>query len=106
MAPLTRYRADINHVHQDVAAEYYGQRATEPGTLLITEATFISEEAAGYDYVPGIWSDDQIAGWKKVSCPVISEQLVLNERAGHGYRTRQGLVHLLPVMGPRARRPG
>lgn len=47
MAPLTRFRADENAVHQDLAVEYYGQRAT-PGGLLITEGTFISEEAGGY----------------------------------------------------------
>lgn len=67
MAPLTRYRADDKHVHGDMAVQYYGQRAEVPGTLLITEATFIAGEAGGYNNVPGIWSDEQIAGWKKVS---------------------------------------
>ena len=37
-----------------------------PGTLLITEATFIAQEAGGYRNVPGIWSEEQIAAWKKV----------------------------------------
>jgi len=67
MAPLTRFRADDNHVHTDLAVEYYGQRAEVPGTLLITEATFIAPEAGGFDHIPGIWSDDQIAAWKKVT---------------------------------------
>ena len=67
MAPLTRFRADKDHVHQDLAVKYYGQRAEVPGTLIITEATFIAAEAGGYDNIPGIWSDAQIAAWKNVS---------------------------------------
>ncbi|CAE6510173.1 unnamed protein product [Rhizoctonia solani] len=67
MAPLTRFRADDNHVHTDLAVEYYSQRAEVPGTLLLTEATFISPEAGGYDHIPGIWSDEQIAAWKRVT---------------------------------------
>ena len=67
MAPLTRYRADDSHVPLPFVAEYYAQRASVPGTLLITEATFIAPEAAGYGNVPGIWSAAQIAGWKSVT---------------------------------------
>jgi NADPH2 dehydrogenase len=37
-----------------------------PGTLIITEATFISPRGSGYPNVPGIWSEDQIAAWKEV----------------------------------------
>ena len=66
MAPLTRFRADDAHVPTDLMVDYYAQRASVPGTLLITEATFIAAEAGGYDNIPGIWSDDQIKGWKKV----------------------------------------
>ncbi len=50
----------------DVTAEYYAQRGSYPGTLLITEATFIAEEAGGNGNVPGIYTDEQVAGWKKV----------------------------------------
>ena len=67
MAPLTRYRANSAHVHTDLAVEYYSQRASVPGTLLITEATFISPRASGYPNVPGIYNADQIAAWKKVT---------------------------------------
>jgi NADPH2 dehydrogenase len=66
MAPLTRLRADDQHVHGKLAEQYYAQRAAFPGTLLITEATFISPKASGYPNVPGIWSQEQIAAWKKV----------------------------------------
>ena len=66
MAPLTRFRADSAHVHGDLAVEYYKQRGSTPGTLLITEATFISQKAGGYGNVPGIWNDKQVAAWKRV----------------------------------------
>lgn len=67
MAPLTRFRADDSHVPLPFVPEYYAQRASSPGTLLITEATFIAPQAGGYGNAPGIWSDAQIASWKKVT---------------------------------------
>src|SRR6187402_1920441 len=67
MAPLTRYRADDNHVPLPFVSTYYSQRGSYGGTLLITEATFIAAKAGGYDNVPGIWNAAQIAGWKKVT---------------------------------------
>ncbi|KII86958.1 hypothetical protein PLICRDRAFT_114056 [Plicaturopsis crispa FD-325 SS-3] len=68
LAPLTRFRANDAHVHAgDLPREYYEQRASTPGTLLISEATFIAPQAGGYPNVPGIWNDDQIAGWKKIT---------------------------------------
>lgn len=66
MAPLTRFRALESHAPGPLAVEYYTQRADTPGTLIITEATLIAPKAAGYRNVPGIWTDEQIAGWKKV----------------------------------------
>jgi NADPH2 dehydrogenase len=67
LAPLTRYRSTKKgHVPRDFVKTYYGQRGSTPGTLLITEATFIAPQAGGYDNVPGIWNDEQIAAWKKV----------------------------------------
>ncbi|KDQ13240.1 hypothetical protein BOTBODRAFT_66957 [Botryobasidium botryosum FD-172 SS1] len=67
MAPLTRFRADSEHVHSQIGIEYYSQRASTPGTLLITEGTFISAEGGGYPNVPGIYTDEQIAAWKKIT---------------------------------------
>lgn len=66
MAPLTRLRANKQHVHGDLGVDYYSQRASVPGTLLISEATFISPRAGGYDNAPGIYTADQIAAWKRV----------------------------------------
>lgn len=70
MAPLTRFRATDAHVPSLLAAEYYAQRASVEGTLIITEATFIAQSAGGYGNVPGIWSEEQITGWKKVSSSI------------------------------------
>jgi 2,4-dienoyl-CoA reductase-like NADH-dependent reductase (Old Yellow Enzyme family) len=46
-----------------MAVEYYAQRATKGG-LLVTEATFISEEAGGYKNAPGIYSEEQVRPWR------------------------------------------
>lgn len=70
MAPLTRFRADDAHVPLPMVTEYYAQRASVPGTLLITEATFITPRAGGYRNVPGIWSQEQIQAWRKVTSAV------------------------------------
>jgi NADPH2 dehydrogenase len=70
LAPMTRGRADAQHVPGALIQEYYKQRTSVPGTLAITEATFIAARAGGYTHIPGIWSDEQVAGWKPVRlCP-------------------------------------
>jgi len=67
MAPLTRFRADDDHTPLPFVAEYYAQRASVPGTLLITEATFISPKEGGYANAPGIYTQAQIDSWKRVT---------------------------------------
>ncbi|KAK3935069.1 FMN-linked oxidoreductase [Diplogelasinospora grovesii] len=67
MSPLTRFRADDAHVPLPMVVEYYAQRASAPGTLIISEATFMSPTSGGYDNVPGIYNQAQIDGWKKVT---------------------------------------
>ena len=67
LAPMTRFRADDLHVHGPLAVEYYNQRTSVPGTLAITEATFIAPQAGGYSNVPGIYNAAQIQAWKKVT---------------------------------------
>ncbi|EPE08229.1 nadph dehydrogenase [Ophiostoma piceae UAMH 11346] len=67
MAPLTRFRATPEHVPTAALAEYYGQRASVPGTLIVTEATFISAALGGYSRVPGLWNDEQVTAWKTVT---------------------------------------
>jgi N-ethylmaleimide reductase len=65
MAPLTRNRAGEGGVPQPINVEYYAQRAT--AGLIITEATPISRMAHGYPGLPGIYTDEQVAGWRKVT---------------------------------------
>ena len=67
LAPLTRFRATDGHVPKDIVADYYAQRGSVPGTLLITEATYVAARAGGADNVPGVWSKEQIQAWKKVA---------------------------------------
>ncbi len=55
MAPLTRLRANKDHIHGEPVKTYYAQRSSVPGTFIISEATFIAPQAAGYANVPGIW---------------------------------------------------
>jgi len=64
MAPLTRNRAGEGNVPQDMNVEYYAQRAT--AGLIVTEATPISEMGHGYPATPGIHTQAQVEGWKKV----------------------------------------
>jgi 2,4-dienoyl-CoA reductase-like NADH-dependent reductase (Old Yellow Enzyme family) len=67
LTTLTRYRAHDDHTPSNLAAMYYEQRASYPGTLLISKATFISPQAGIYPQVPGLWTDSHIAGWREIS---------------------------------------
>lgn len=64
LAPMTRCRA-INGVPNEALAEYYSQRST-PGGFLIVEGTIISPTAAGFPHSPGIYTKEQVEAWKKV----------------------------------------
>ncbi|MBL8306816.1 MAG: alkene reductase [Rubrivivax sp.] len=69
MAPLTRNRAGPGHVPTPLMAEYYAQRA-DPSSgagLLITEATPISQQGQGYADTPGLWTAEQVRGWRRVT---------------------------------------
>ncbi|MEY3122370.1 MAG: hypothetical protein RI993_1195 [Pseudomonadota bacterium] len=68
MAPLTRNRAGAGNTPTDLNAQYYAQRAT--AGLIIAEATQICPEGQGYIATPGIYSPEQIAGWKRVTAAV------------------------------------
>lgn len=66
MAPMTRCRTDQpGNIPNEMMAEYYAQRAS--AGLIISEATQISEQGQGYSFTPGIHSQEQIEGWKKVT---------------------------------------
>ncbi|OTG64222.1 alkene reductase [Acinetobacter silvestris] len=68
MAPLTRSRATADRIPTAMMATYYAQRAS--AGLIISEATVISEAANGYFNTPGLFTDAQVAGWKKVTTAV------------------------------------
>ncbi len=68
MAPLTRCRASGGRVPNELMAEYYRQR-TGAG-LIISEATSICAMGVGYPDTPGIWSEEQVEGWKLVTSAV------------------------------------
>tara|TARA_R110002096_G_scaffold6222_1_gene28712 strand:- start:5675 stop:6784 length:1110 start_codon:yes stop_codon:yes gene_type:complete len=73
MAPMTRSRAD-NEAHKptdDLHGLYYEQRAS--AGLIITEGSQVSKKAVGYINTPGIYSDEQVEGWKKVTKRVHDE---------------------------------
>src|SRR3981081_160200 len=65
MAPLTRCRASAGRIPNDLMREYYQQRAS--AGLIISEATSISPMGVGEPDTTGIWSKEQIAGWKRVT---------------------------------------
>ncbi|HWT72347.1 MAG TPA: alkene reductase [Oxalicibacterium sp.] len=66
MAPLTRSRAvGEGRVPNALMAEYYAQRAS--AGLILSEATAVTPQGVGYANTPGIWSDEQVEGWKLVT---------------------------------------
>jgi len=65
MAPLTRCRAGDTRVPNPLMAEYYSQRAS--AGLILSEATVVSPMGIGYPGTPGVWSDEQVAGWQRVT---------------------------------------
>ena len=68
MAPMTRCRASEDDIPTPLMASYYAQRAT--AGLIITEGTPVSPQARGYLWTPGIYTDEQIEGWRQVSSAV------------------------------------
>jgi 2,4-dienoyl-CoA reductase-like NADH-dependent reductase (Old Yellow Enzyme family) len=65
MAPLTRQRAGVERVPNALMAKYYADRAA--AGLILSEATSVTPQGVGYADTPGIWSDEQVEGWKLVT---------------------------------------
>ena len=65
MSPMTRSRAAEGDVPTELMARYYAQRAS--AGLIFTEATQVSPQGKGYAYTPGIHSDAQVEGWRRVT---------------------------------------
>lgn len=84
MAPLTRIRADENHVPTDMMVEYYAQRAS--AGLIVAEATMAIEGNSAFWREPGIYSDAQVEGWRKVTDAVHREGGKIYLQVWHGGR--------------------
>ncbi|MEO0338936.1 MAG: alkene reductase [Bacteroidota bacterium] len=99
MAPMTRSRA-IGNIPNDLMAEYYGQRAA--AGLIITEGTAPSANGLGYARIPGVYTDDQVAGWKKVTTAVhkkggkIFLQIMHTGRVSHSANMEAGTEIVAP----------
>jgi len=99
MAPMTRNRA-INNIPNDLMAEYYRQRSN--AGLIITEGTAPTANGLGYPRIPGIYSDAQIDGWRKVTQAVhdagskIFIQLMHTGRVSHSLNMEEGTRVLAP----------
>jgi len=103
MAPMTRSRA-IGNIPNALMAEYYSQR--KGAGLIITEGTAPAPEALGYARIPGIFSPEQIEGWKLTTAAVhqnntkIFLQLMHTGRIGHQANLPEGVQ----VVGASAKR--
>lgn len=99
MAPMTRSRA-IGNIPNDLMVEYYRQRSN--AGLIITEGTAPTANGLGYARIPGIYSDAQIEGWKKVTKAVhdagskIFVQLMHTGRVAHPLNMENGTRILAP----------
>ncbi len=100
MAPMTRSRATLDGVPGALSAEYYRQRAST--ALIITEGTQPSEDGQGYTLTPGIHTEAQIAGWRRVTDAVheaggrIVIQLMHVGRVAHPSNTPHGRQPVAP----------
>jgi N-ethylmaleimide reductase len=100
MAPLTRSRAGADGVPTDVMVEHYQQRASVG--LIISEGTFQSEAGKAFDGQPGLVTDAQIAGWRKVTDAVHAEGGLIVAQVMHGGRATHPNISGHPAEAPSA----
>ncbi|KXG50400.1 Aldolase-type TIM barrel [Penicillium griseofulvum] len=107
MAPLTRFRATEDRVPTSLMKEYYSQRAAVPGTLIITEGTFISATCGGFPHAPGLWREDQVAAWKIVTdevhrkgCFIFCQLFAMGRAADVNTARKEGNVIVAPSAIP------
>ena len=112
MAPLTRCRADADHVPGDLMATYYSQRAG--AGLIIAEATMVMEGNSSFWMEPGIYSDAQVAGWKKTTDAVHAAGGRIFLQLWHGGRACHPLLNngaqpvapsAIPIVGDEVHTP-
>lgn len=109
MAPMTRSRA-IGNVPNELMAKYYSMRAD--AGLIITEGTSPSPNGLGYARIPGMFSDDQVKGWRQVNDAVHANggktfiQLMHTGRVSHPANLPAGSKILAPSPSPHPARCG
>ena len=91
MAPLTRTRADADHVPTDLMVEHYAQRAS--AGLIIAEATMAMEGNSAFWREPGIYSEAQVSGWKRVTDAVHAKEGKIFLQIWHGGRACHPLLN-------------
>jgi N-ethylmaleimide reductase len=91
MAPLTRCRAGVEHLPNDLMAEYYAQRAS--AGLIIAEATMVMAGNSSFWMEPGIYSEAQVAGWRKVTDAVHAAGGLIFLQLWHGGRACHPLLN-------------
>jgi N-ethylmaleimide reductase len=100
MAPLTRMRAgQPGDAPTELAAVYYGQRASAGG-LIIAEASQIAPRGKGYPATPGVYSDEQIVGWRSVTEAVHARGGLIFLQLWHVGRASHSSHHGLSPVGP------
>src|SRR5690606_33208011 len=100
MAPLTRCMADDELVPTEQMAAYYARRA-DIG-LIISEATIIRPDGQGYPNTPGLYSPEQIEGWKKVTSAVHANGGKIFAQLWHVGRLSHPFFHHGEVLAPSA----
>ena len=104
MAPMTRMRAGVGHAPTPLNAEYYAQRAS--AGMIITEGTAVSPQAQGFPNAPGIYTAEQIAGWRAIVDAVharggmIVMQIAHNGRNSHSSLLPDGVLPVAPSAVP------
>lgn len=105
MAPMTRGRATRDHVPTLMMVDYYAQRAS--AGLIISEAIGLSRQGLGWPYAPGIWTNDQVAGWKPVTQAVHARGGRIVAQLWHmGRMTHSALTGEQPVSSSATATPG
>jgi N-ethylmaleimide reductase len=105
MAPMTRNRASEQGVPGELMATYYGQRAS--AGLLISESAPVSRQAVGYPFTPGLFTDEQVDGWRQVTTSVHSGGSLIFAQLQHCGRISHPSHQLdgSPPVAPSAIRP-
>ena len=106
MAPMTRGRGTRDHLPTDIMADYYVQRAS--AGLIITEAVGISQQGLGWAFATGIWSGEQVKGWRHITQAVHHAGGRIILQLWHMGRTVHSSFHggRLPVSASATSAPG